>query len=271
MHAVVWLLTGMFLSQAPLPEPAVLAKEVEAHQRRMDELRENYTFHEATVTDELDANGKTRKSESEDRDVFFVNGYRIAQLIRKDGKELSEADRRSEQERVQKLIERYAKAPRGHSFNRRGENAGIGQILALVTISKPRRLTLNGRSTLAFDFLGDRHAKAHGIAENAARKITGTVWVDESDREVARLQVRFDDNFHIGGGFLLNVQKGTSLFFEQSPLDRGLWMPTVSDIHLAARELLLKGIRQNIHITDSDFRRFDVGVQQQIGAPTRNQ
>jgi hypothetical protein len=42
-------------------------------------------------------------------------------------------------------------------------------------------------------------------------------------------------------------------------------MPSMSEIHLAARELLVKSVRQNIHIKDSDFRRFDVGVVQQMG------
>jgi hypothetical protein len=269
MHAGVLTLASLFLAQAPMPEPATLAKEIEAHQRRMDELRENYTFHEISLTDELDPNGAVKGIDSEERDVFFVNGYRIARLMKKNGKELSEGDRKGEQDRITRLIEKDMKAPAGHSFNRRGENVGVSQILPLMKISNPRRVSLNDRSTLAFDFVGDPRAKARGIAENAARKITGTVWIDETDREVARLEARFDDNFRIGAGFLLNIQRGTSLIFEQSRIGEELWMPAVSEIHLAARELLVKGVRRNIHIKDSDFRRFDIGVLQQIATPSQ--
>jgi hypothetical protein len=269
MHAGILTLAGLFLAQASMPEPATLAKEIEAHQRRMDELRENYTFHEISLTDELDPKGAVKGVDSEERDVFFVNGYRIARLVKKNGKELSEGERKSEQDRIVRLIEKDMSAPPGHSFNRRGENVGVSQILPLMKISNPRRVSLNDRSTLAFDFVGDPHAKARGMAENAARKITGTVWIDETDREVARLEARFDDNFRIGAGLLLNVQRGTSLIFEQSRIGEELWMPAVSEIHLAARELLVKGVRRNIHIKDSDFRRFDIGVLQQIAAPTQ--
>jgi hypothetical protein len=267
--AALSALNVLFMAQAqtPVPEPATLVKEIEAHQRRMDELREDYTFHETTLTDQLNANGTVNRTDSEEREVFFVHGYRIARLVKKNGKELSEGDRKSEQDRVQHLIEKDMKAPAGHAYNRRGENAGVGQILPLMKISNPRRILLNGRSTLAYDFVGDHHAKAHGLTENAARKIAGTVWIDETDREVARLETRFDDNFRIGGGFLASIQKGTSLVFEQSRLGEELWMPSVSEIHLAARELLVRGVRQNIHIKDSDFRRFDVGVLQQIAPP----
>lgn len=276
MGPMRWILAGIFLvqaqmvlAQAQMPEPATLVKEIEAHQRKMDELRENYTFREVTLTDDLDAGGAVRGSESEERDVFFVNGYRIARLMKKNGKDLSEGDSKSERERVNRLIEKDVKAPTAHAFNRRGENAGMSEILPLMKISNPRRMTLNGRSTLAYDFVGDPHSKAHGLAENAARKIAGTVWIDEADREVARLEARFDDTFRIGGGFLASIHKGTSLVFEQSRLDRELWMPAVSEIHLTAREMLLKGVRQNIHIKDSDFRRFDIGVGQQIAPPAQ--
>jgi hypothetical protein len=267
MTPALFTLASLFFAQAPMPEPATLVKEIEAHQRRMDEIRENYTFHEVTLTDELQPNGEVRKIDSEERDVFFVNGYRIARVVKKNGNDLSEGDRKSEDDRIRRLIEKDTKAPAGHYYNRRGENIGVGQILPLMKISNPRRLLLNGRSTLAFDFVGNPHAKAHGVAENAARKITGTVWIDETDREVARLEARFDDNFRIGAGFLVSIQKGTSLIFEQSRLEQELWMPAVSEIHLAARELLIKGVRQNIHVKDSDFRRFDIGVLQQIAPP----
>ena len=268
MNSAIFALVGAFLFQStPIPEPATLVKEIEAHQRRMDELRESYIFREITLTDELDRKGAVNGSESEEVDIFFVNGYRVARLVKKNGKELSEGARKAEQDRIRQLIEKDMKAPAGHSYNRRGENVGISQILPLMRISNPRRISLNGRSTLAFDFVGDPHARAHGLAENAARKIAGTVWIDETDREVARLEARFDDNFRIGAGFVASIQKGTSLTFEQSRLGLELWMPATSEIHLAARELLVKGVHRNIHIKDSDFRRFDIGVVQQISPP----
>jgi hypothetical protein len=265
MNPAIAVLSGLILAQAALPDPAKLVREIEAHQRRMDELRENYTFREVMLTDDLASDGVVKRVDSEERDVFFVNGYRIARLIKKSGKDLSEGERKSEENRIRSQINEDMKAPPGHSYNRRGENVGVSQILPLMKITNPRRVTLNGRSTLAYDFIGDPHVKAHGIAENAARRIAGTVWIDEADHEVSRLEARFDDNFRIGGGFVASIQKGTSLIFEQSRLNQELWMPSMSEIHLAARELLVKSVRQNIHIKDSDFRRFDVGVVQQMG------
>jgi hypothetical protein len=86
--------------------------EVEAHQRRVDELRENYTFHEIALTDELAPNGAVLGIRSEERDVFFANGYRIARLVKKDGKELTESENKDEQDRIRAPSSRQGGLPR---------------------------------------------------------------------------------------------------------------------------------------------------------------
>ena len=140
-----------------------------------------------------------------------------------------------------------------------------------MKVSNPRRVLLNGRDTIAFDFVGDPHAQTHGMAEDASKKLAGTLWVDEKDREVARLSVHFDDNFHLGGGLVANVQKGSSFEFEQALVNNELWLPTGGDVHLTARVLLVKGYRQNMHFKDSDYQRFHADATQQPGATVQPQ
>ena len=122
--------------------------------------------------------------------------------------------------------------------------------------------------TIAFDFEGDPHADTHGIAESASKKLAGTLWVDEKDREVARLTVHFDDNFRIGGGLVASVQKGSSFEFEQGLVNNELWLPTAGDAHVAARVMLVKGMRQNMYFKDSDYQRFHAEATQQAGVTT---
>src|SRR5271155_5103193 len=122
MNLAIAVLASLILAQAPMPDPAKLVREIEAHQRRMDELRENYTFREVTLTDELASDGAVSRVNNEEREIFFVNGYRIARLAKKNGKELSDSERKSEQTRIKGLIETDLKQPPGHAYNRRGEN-----------------------------------------------------------------------------------------------------------------------------------------------------
>jgi hypothetical protein len=274
MATMRWMVAGIFAarlcaqtSPPVVVDPLALIREVEAHQRTLDQLRENFTFHEVIETDTLDSKGAVTGKTSDEREVFFVNRHRLTRLIKKDGKPLTGKDEKNEDERVKKATEKATKTPLDHDSFREGGDLELSRILTVMNISHPRRVTVNGRPALAFDFTGDRHANAHGVSLSAARKMSGTVWVDEADRQVARLEATLDDNFRLGAGLLATVQKGTYVRMEQSHVGDGLWLPSTSEVHVIARELLVKGLRENIHVRDFDFRRFDVGVGQKIEPP----
>ncbi len=246
-----------------VPDPAALIKEVQAHQQAVEQIRENFTFHEAIRTEELNGDGSVHSVTSEDREVFFVNGRRVYRVLKRNGTELNAAEAKAEQARVKRVVESDMKAP--PPATRTGTRL-ISQILAVTKLSNTRVITLHGRETLQFDFAGDPGAKAHGIEQNVAKKLTGTIWVDRADRQVARVEIHVADDYKLAGGLLGNIRKGSQLTVEQAPVGDGLWLQTATEEHVTAR-LLLKSERQNVHIKDFDFQRFDVGMLQNIGAP----
>jgi hypothetical protein len=249
---------------SPLPDIPTLMLKVQAHQRELDKVRENYTYHDSLQIDDLDSNGQVKKTETEEYEVFFVNSHHVQRLVKKNGKDLTPEEQKKEQERVTKEVEKATKLEPGKSMEA-GE-ISITRILAIVKVSNPRRVSLNGRDTIAFDFIGDPHAQTHGIAEDASKKLAGTLWVDEKDTQVAKLTVHFDDNFRVGGGLVASVQKGSSFEFEQALVNNELWLPTSAEVHLAAREFVFKAYRQNMRFKDSNFQRFRVDANQQPGA-----
>src|SRR5271154_6691322 len=97
----------------PLPGIRELMTDVAAHQKQVEKVRENYTFHSSTVVQDLDSDGKVTKTESEDSEVFYVNTHRIERRVKKDGKPLSDHEQQKEQERVNKLVEKAQTVPRG--------------------------------------------------------------------------------------------------------------------------------------------------------------
>jgi hypothetical protein len=254
-------------SQLPLPDVPTLMKQVEEHQHKMDEVRENYTYREIVVTHQLDKNGSIKKTESEENNVFFVNGHEIQRKVKKDGKELSGGDQKKEQERVEKDVEKASKTPPGQSMDK--DEVSVSRLLQIMKVSNPRREEVDGRNMIAFDFVGDPHAKTHGMAENASKKISGTLWVDEKDREVRRMNARFDDNFHLGFG-LFSVGKGSTFTFDQKLVNNELWLPTSAQIHIVAHAIGIIGWRGDIAVTDDNYQRFHAGAEQQPGATITN-
>jgi hypothetical protein len=264
MAHVSMVIFWIALAQA-IPDMETLLKDVRANQQRMDDLRENYTFRRVTTEEDLDDKGTVVKTTTSEREVFFVNGRGIGRLVKRNGVALTEAEQKKEDARVKGVVETAmktgAKPRRG-----RGPAGLIGEILPVVTVSNPRRIDFHDRGTLAFDFVGDPHAKGKSTEENAAKKMAGTIWFDEADRQVARLEVHFYENFRVGGGLLASVQKGTTMELEQSPIGDGLWMQTASNQHLTAR-VVVKNFRQNVHMRSSDFKKFNVEVLQQTSPP----
>ena len=254
-------------SAKAVPDIPTLMQEVQQHQRQLDKVRENYTFRELQQIDDLDSSGRVNKTETQEDEVFYVNSHQIRRQVKKNGKELSPGEQKKEQEHVTKEIEKAGKIPPGRSLQ--GGEISISRILAIMKVSNPRRVSLNGRDTIAFDFIGDPHAQTHGMAEDASKKLAGTLWVDEKDREVARLDIHFDDNFHVGAGFVATVQKGSSFQFEQALVNNELWLPTSGHAHLGARVLLVKGYKQNMRFKDTDYQRFHAEAAQQPGATIR--
>ncbi|HEY1499704.1 MAG TPA: hypothetical protein VGF88_09015 [Acidobacteriaceae bacterium] len=248
----------------PLPDIPTLIAQVRDHQRQMESVQENYTFHETDFTEELNKSGSVKKRESEEYEIFYVNTHEVRRLLKKDGKEPDASQEKKEQERLTKYVQKAQQTPPGQAPN--GEVViSVGRILAMAKVSAPRREILDGRSTIAFDFVGDPHAKAHNIAEEAARRTSGTFWIDEQDRQVRRLMARLTDNVH-GGFGLFSLNKGSNLTFDQKLVNNELWLPTGASISLIAHAVGIIGFRANIQVTDNDYRKFHADAQQQPGA-----
>lgn len=254
---------GSAQTDAPLPDTRALIEQVRDHQRQMQSIQENYTFHETQVSHELDKKGAVKKTESVEFEIFFVNTHEIRRLIKKDGKDLDQDQQKKVQDQVMKEIDKAQQTPPGQS-PRGDQSISVSHILAMAKLSAPRREMLDGRRTIVFDFTGDPHAKAHNVAEEAALRTSGTFWIDEKDRQVRRLVAQLDSNVHAGFG-LLSLSKGSHLTFDQKLVNNELWLPTGATVGLVAHAIGVIGFRADIEVTDDGYRKFHAEAQQQTG------
>ena len=238
----------------PIPDIASLIHQVQAHQRELDKTRENYTYRERLTLRTLDRKGNVKKVEQRESEVFFVNSHQLERLVSKDGQPLNQGEQNHEAERVQKEVEKAEHTPPGELMDDRGQ-VSVGRLLAIERFSNPRRLDMDHRSVLAFDFAGDSSASAHGVAENASKHLAGTIWIDEQDRQVRRLQAVLEDTFHLSLG-LFSLSKGSSFSFDQKLVNNELWLPTNASIHIEAHAVAFIGYRADIEIVYDNYQRF---------------
>ncbi|HEY1209362.1 MAG TPA: hypothetical protein VGE85_08330 [Terracidiphilus sp.] len=248
----------------PLPDIRQLMQEVQKHQAELNKVRENYTFSVSQEVQEIDAKGKVSKTETEETEVFFVNGHEISQLVKKEGKPLSDEEQKKETERVTKMVKKAERTPPGQPLE--GHVVTISRLLEIMDVRHERCESYRGRPTIVFDFVGRKDARTHGLAEDASKKLKGTVWIDEADSQVVHLDVAFDDNFRVAGGIVATIQKGSNFHFEQAQVNGEIWLPTGAEGTVQARVLLVKGYHQHFTERCYDYKRFHAEAQQGKGA-----
>jgi hypothetical protein len=238
-------------------------REVGEHQKQLEKVRENYTYSATETTRDIDGGGQVKKTETMEFEEFYVHGHLVARAVKKNGQPLSGNDLEKETERVTKLVEKAEKTPPDQPLE--GQVVTVSRLLEIMDVRNERRESYRGRPTIVFDFVGRKNAKTHGLAEDASKKLQGTVWVDEADRQIAHLDLIFVENFHVGGGLVANIQKGSNFHFDQAPVNGEIWLPTGIETTMQARVLLLKNLRQHVTERDYDYKRFHVEAEQGKG------
>jgi hypothetical protein len=248
-------------SDRPLPDINSLMEQVEAQQKRSLRTVKQYIFRSVHTEQDLDSHGAVKKTSTEERENFWVNGVFISKLLSRDGKPLSADELKKQSERIDKRIaevqEREAKAAAEPPQKKRDtDEVTFARFLELGAFSNPRRVTLNGRDTIAVDYNGDPQAKTRSLLEGAIHDLAGTVWVDEQDHALVRVGGHFFNDFKIGGGLLADIHKGSTFSAEWTKVNDEVWLPASFAGRGSARIALLISHSGAIETRDSDYRKF---------------
>ena len=267
-------------SQVQLPDLKALFKELDANQKAIDKIKENYAGTREEEETEYDKTGKVTKDERKEYTFFYLNGDEVSTLVKKDGKPLSEQDQKKENEKTQKEIqdiqkreekketkEEKAKEQGKEEKQKDDDDVEIETFLRVSQFVNPRRERFRGQDVLVFDFEPNPEYKAHKLVEKVVQKLAGVVWIDEKAHDVARLEAYFTGDFRFAGGLLANLQRGTSFVFEQAFLNDEVWLPTYMEAHIGVRVLMVKGFKVNAVTRYSDYKKFNVESVATIGKP----
>jgi hypothetical protein len=246
----------------PLPDIPSLMRAVEVNQKAAEAIEKDYLYRSVQTEVESDGHGGVKKTETMEYDIFWVEGVPVHRLVRKNGKELSAEEQKKESDQIDKEAakarEKRAKADaKGTETDPRGnELITVSRLLELGSFTNARRVQLGGRDTIAVDFAGDPKAKTRNRGEEVIRDLVGTAWVDEQDKVLVKAQGHFLNNFKVGAGMVVNIQKGTSFSMEQRKVNDEVWLPAFIEGQGAARVLLVFNFNGSIRAVESDYRKF---------------
>jgi hypothetical protein len=264
-------------SQVKLPDLKALFKEIDDNQKAIDKLKENYAGSQSEEDTEFEGDGKVKKHETNEYTFFYLDGDEITTLVKKDGKPLSDAEQKKENEKTQKRIEEQQKRAakkeakeekaKEEGRDKEGDEPGIEVFLRACQFVNPRRERFRGQDVLVFDFEPNPEFKPHKLVERLAQKLAGVIWVDEKAHDVARLEAYFVGDMKIGGGLLANLQKGTNFVYEQGFVNNEVWLPTYMEAHFGVRVLLVKAFKGSVTTRYWDYKKFNVETLSTITKP----
>ncbi len=249
-------------AQRPLPDIATLMKQVEANQKTSEDAQKDYIYKQSIRFEKLDGHGDVKKTSSQVDEVFWLNGVQMSRTLEKDGKPLSADEARKENERIDKesvkIREKRDKAAAdGKQTDPRGNVvAPLSRYLELVKLTNPHREAINGRSAIVLDFAGDADAKTNNPTEKFVKELAGTLWIDEDDKVLARLDGHFIDSFKLGGGLFVNVSKGTRFTLLFHKINDEVWLPETIKGNGHIRVFLLFATEGDFALQTSDYRKF---------------
>jgi hypothetical protein len=267
-------------SQVQLPDLKALFKQIDDNQKAIDKILENYAGTRNEEETEYDNAGQVKKKEVKEYTFFYMYGDKVSTLVKKDGKPLSDDEQKKENEKAQKEIAEVQKshdkkdakeAKAEEQGKKNDDDPDIETFLRAAQFTNPRRERFRGQDVLVFDFEPNPEFKPHKMAEEVVHKLAGVVWIDEKALDVVRLEAYFVGDFKIGGGVLANLQKGTSFIFEQAFMNDEVWLPTYAEVHVGVRVLLVKGLKMNVVIRYSDYKKFNVDTLHTIAPPKQQE
>ncbi len=257
-------------SGKPLPHIPTLLAELQANEDKVENILDTYSYVQKNTRRELGKDGILREVDSETYQLSFYKGNRIRRLIERNGKPLNERAQANEDKEVAKRVEEIEKqiakaeaSSASGSPTENGQRVSIAEVLRASNLINPRRERFRGRDVIVFDFEPNPNFD-YKNAKSMLKffgKTAGVMWIDVEDKQVARLEAFLADSFNIGGGFLAKLRKGASFTLEQDRINNEIWLPSVADINLSVRVLLVKGVNINQVVRSYDYRKFATEVK----------
>jgi hypothetical protein len=194
-----------------------------------------YTYTKLSVTEELDSSGKVKEHKEKVYQVNFRNGATYARLVEVNGRPPGEADLKKQAEN-----ESNARQMTGSKANKgdNRENFLTPEIVARFDFALLSQTNLNGRATYEIGFQPKNPAPAsHHMIDRLLDRISGTVWIDAEEFEIARAELRLGSEVNLLGGVVGSLKK-LAYTMTRTRVGDGLWFNTSSVGDFEGRKLI---------------------------------
>jgi len=274
--------TALVAQERPLPDQESFLREVRTHLQTDSTLQSSYVYVETRREQKLDGRGRV-----DEESVKVYESYpglpgedRWERLISENGrpratsdleKELRDRQKKAEamaREATEQPAKQQARQQREYAKQRREFDAILDDLFLVYTIRMERRELLNGHETIVFFLTPRRDAKTRTKEGSQMKAFTVRAWVNESDRELVRVDAEAIDTLKMGFGLLARLHKGAKLSFVRTKVNDEVWLPSRVSYSGSARVGLVAVLRRSGTSEYSGYRKFSVDTSSTFQPPT---
>jgi hypothetical protein len=193
-----------------------------------------YVYSKVMVTEELDTSGKVKNREEKVYDVVFDSGATTQNLRAINGKSVATAVKK-QPETETKIYKSFGSSKSGRGDRR--ETLLTPDLVARFDFTLVGQAPMNGRPAFQLVFSAKTNAAAgKHFVERILARVSGTVWIDAEDYEIARADLRLNSSVDVFGGVLGSLKK-MAVSLIRSRLPDGQWLSTGSTGDFQGRKL----------------------------------
>jgi hypothetical protein len=233
-------LSSELVSRAAAGEPPsaneIMRQAIARVQRRSDDaVQPAYTYRKVTVTEELDSAGKVTDRQERVYEGQFQSGATFLKLIEVNGKPLGDAEKRKQAENETKYYRMLGQSKNGKGDRR--ENFLTEDLVGRFDFTLAGRESIDGRAAYMLKFQPKKPAPAtRQFLDRILNRISGSLWVDTDDFEIARIEIKLGSSVDLLGGVLASLKK-MAFTVVRTRLADGQWFNTTSDGEFEGRKL----------------------------------
>ena len=239
----------------PLPAASNLLQRVVARAQLTARAGESnhYAYDKRSVTEELDEDDRVTKSTEKLYRVELIGGLPFPRLVKVQGQELSTKQLEKEDQRETVFRQRVTRVDMARKA-RRKEGLVTPELIDRFDFRVTKREVVEGRATLVMTFTPRAGASEKTMEDKIFGNVFGTVWVDEEEAELAKLDASVRGPVTLGWFGAVGSLHKFQAAVERRRMPDGVWVNRKSSFWIVARKLL-STIRTRTVEESSGFRR----------------
>ncbi len=241
----------MVRAETSLSATEVIQNAVARVQQADTQARSGYTYTKLTLTEEIDAQGKVKERKERVYQVLFQGGSTCLKLVTVNGGPPDGAEVKKHSDNQMNARHWFGQSKSGKGDSR--ENFLTPELVARYNFKLVGQEPVNGRLAyqIAFEPRSPEWPERR-VLDRFFNRISGTVWIDVQEFEIARAEVRLSSEVNLLWGAVGSLKK-LAYTLTRTRMADGLWFNTFSSGDFQGRKLT-DSLRIKTSSQSSNFR-----------------